>query len=133
MDLMEQELVKPLYWFQFVLGTQTEIFPTPANLLALIREMPKGAQFSVVGVGKYQWPLTTLSILLGGNVRVGLEDNLNERRGVRLESNAHAVQKIVHLAGELGRDIATPAQARELLGLPAEPRQYGLTLAAEAV
>jgi 3-keto-5-aminohexanoate cleavage enzyme len=133
MDLMERELIRPPYWFQFVLGTQTEIFPTPTNLLGMIREMPKGARFSVVGVGKYQWPLTTLSIILGGNVRVGLEDNLNERRGVRLQSNAEAVRKIVRIAGELGREVATPAQARELLGLPAKPRQYDFTLAAAAV
>jgi 3-keto-5-aminohexanoate cleavage enzyme len=133
LDLLERELLRPPLWVQFVLGTQTEIFPTPANLLAMIREMPKGAQFSVVGVGKYQWPLTTLSILLGGNVRVGLEDNLNERRGVRLESNAAAVRKIVRIAAELGREVASPALARKLLGLQAEPRSYDFTLAAEAV
>lgn len=129
-DLMEQGLLEGPQWFQFVLGTQTEIFPSPANLLTMIREMPKGGQFSVVGVGKYQWPLTTLSIILGGNARVGLEDNLNERRGVRLRSNAEAVEKIVRIAREMGRDVATPAQARELLGLPAKPRDYDFAPAA---
>lgn len=123
-DLIERELVKAPYWFQFVMGTQTEMYPTPANLLTMIHEMPAGSQFSVVGVGKFQWPLTTLSILLGGNVRVGLEDNMNERRGVRLADNADAVRKIVRIASELGREIATPAQAREMLGLSAEPRSF---------
>ena len=128
MELIEQELLKPPLWFQFVMGTQTEMFPTPANLLAMIHEMPKGSQFSVVGVGKYQWPLTTMSILLGGNVRVGLEDNLNAGRGVRLRSNGDAVEKILRIASELGRDIATPTQTREMLGLPQEPRQFDAPL-----
>jgi 3-keto-5-aminohexanoate cleavage enzyme len=123
-DLIERDLIRPPYWFQFVMGTQTEIYPTPANLLAMIHEMPAGSQFSVVGVGKFQWPLTTMSILLGGNVRVGLEDNLNERRGVRLLDNADAVRKIARIAGELGREIATPEQAREMLGLDAQPRRF---------
>ncbi|MCP6756589.1 3-keto-5-aminohexanoate cleavage protein, partial [Klebsiella pneumoniae] len=65
-----------------------------------------------------------MSLILGGNVRVGLEDNVYLRRGVKLKSNAEAVEKIVRLARELGREIATPAQAREMLGVSSTPSSY---------
>ena len=72
-ELIRRELVKPPYVFQFIMGYQTSIYPSPQNLLSMVRELPNGSLFSVVGIGKYQWPLIALSILLGGHVRVGLE------------------------------------------------------------
>jgi 3-keto-5-aminohexanoate cleavage enzyme len=80
--------------------------------------------FTVAGVGKFQWPMVTMGIILGGNVRVGLEDNLYERRGRKLAGNGEAVEKVVRLAAEFGRQIATPAQARQMLGLSATPSSY---------
>jgi 3-keto-5-aminohexanoate cleavage enzyme len=77
----------------------------------------------VAAIGPYQLPLTTMAILLGGHVRVGLEDNLYYRRGQRLRSNAEAVERIIRIARELNREVATPAQARAILGLPAAPSQ----------
>ncbi len=84
------------------------------------------ARFAVhgAGIGKFQWPLVTMGMILGGNVRVGLEDNLYESRGRKLEGNGEAVEKVVRLAEEFGREIATPAQAREMLGLSATPSSY---------
>jgi 3-keto-5-aminohexanoate cleavage enzyme len=64
-----------------------------------------------------------MAILLGGHVRVGLEDNLYYRKGQLLRSNAEAVERIVRIARELNREIATPAQARELLALAPSPSQ----------
>lgn len=123
-DLIAQGLIKPPYNFQFVMGYQTSPYPTPQNLIDMVRDMPKQSVFSVIGIGKYQWVLTTLGIILGGNVRVGMEDNVYMRRGEKLKSNAEAVEKIVRIARELGREIATPAQAREILGVSAVPSSY---------
>jgi 3-keto-5-aminohexanoate cleavage enzyme len=122
--LAERGLIKAPYAHQLVMGVQTFIYPTPWNVLTMLAELPPDSLFAVAATGKYQWPLVTMSILLGGNVRVGLEDNLYERRGRKLAGNGEAVEKVVRLAGEFGREIATPAQAREMLGLSATPSTY---------
>lgn len=123
-ELIRLGLIEPPYLFQFVMGAQTSIFPTPANLISLVKELPKGSLFSTIGIGKFQWCMTALSIILGGNIRVGLEDNIYLQRGQKLKSNAEAVEKIVRIARELGREVATPAQAREIMGLSSEPSKY---------
>ncbi|GED72625.1 3-keto-5-aminohexanoate cleavage protein [Brevibacillus reuszeri] len=122
--MITKGLVKPPYFVQFVMGTQTGIYPTPQNLLNLISELPHDTVFSTIGIGKYQWALTTLSIMMGGHVRVGMEDNIYVKRGQKLKSNAEAVEKIVRIAKEFNREIATPAQAREMLGISAIPKTY---------
>jgi 3-keto-5-aminohexanoate cleavage enzyme len=122
--LAERGLVKPPYAYQFVMGVQTAIYPTPWNVLALLQELPADSLFTVAAIGRYQWPLVTMGMILGGHVRVGLEDNLYERRGRKLEGNGEAVAKVVRLAHEYGREVATPAQAREMLGLSATPSSY---------
>jgi 3-keto-5-aminohexanoate cleavage enzyme len=69
--------------------------------------------------------MTTMAVTMGAQmVRVGMEDNVYYKRGQLLKSNVEAVERIVRIASELNRDIATPAQAREMLGLPEEPSQY---------
>jgi 3-keto-5-aminohexanoate cleavage enzyme len=68
--------------------------------------------------------MTTMGILLGGHVRVGLEDNVYARRGQLYKSNAEAVERIARIAQELNREIATPTQAREMLGLSQTPTRY---------
>ncbi len=122
--LIERDLIKPPYAHQFVMGVQTCSYPTPWNVLEMLRELPPDSLFTVASIGKFQWPLATLAIMLGGNVRVGLEDNLYLSRGVKLKGNGEAVEKVVRLARELGREIATPAQAREMYGLSPTPSTY---------
>ena len=78
----------------------------------------------VAGIGPYQLPMTTMGILLGGHVRVGMEDNVYYRRGQLLKSNAEAVERVVRIARDMNREIATPAQARAMLGLSATPSRY---------
>lgn len=123
-DLIKKDLIKPPYYFQYIMGYQTSIYPTPENLISMVRELPEQSIFSAVGIGKYEWIMATMSIMLGGHVRVGLEDNLYLKRGVKLKSNAEAVEKVVRIARELGREIATPAQARQMLGISATPSKY---------
>jgi 3-keto-5-aminohexanoate cleavage enzyme len=123
-DLVSQGLLDPPYDFQFVMGFQTSSFPTPANLLGLINELPPESMFFAIGVGPYQLPMTTLSIMLGGHVRVGMEDNLYYARGRKVKDNAELVARTVRIAKELNREIATPAEAREMLGISQKPSSY---------
>lgn len=123
-DLIDQGLIHPPYWIQFVMGYQTSSYPTPANILNLINELPEGALYMIAGIGPYQLPMTTMSMILGGHVRVGMEDNVYYRRGQRLKSNAEAVERAVRMACDLNREIATPAQAREMVGLSPIPTHY---------
>ncbi len=123
-DLIEQNLIEKPYWIQTVMGYQTSSFPTVDNVVGILRELPKGSLWLCSGIGIFQLPMTTLAILMGGHSRVGMEDNIYYRRGEKLKSNAQVVERTVRIAHELNRDIATPAQAREMLGLSPTPSKY---------
>ncbi|MBX7236859.1 MAG: 3-keto-5-aminohexanoate cleavage protein [Caldilineales bacterium] len=115
--LIEDGLVDPPPYFQLCMGIDWGIPPTPENLIFMQRQLPEGAVWSVLGVGRAQLPMITLGILLGGHIRVGFEDNLYLRKGVLARSNAEFVEQAVTLARQLQREVATPAEARVLLGL----------------
>jgi 3-keto-5-aminohexanoate cleavage enzyme len=123
-DLLMQGLLEPPYDSQFVMGFQTSSFPTPANLLGLVSELPKESVFFAIGVGPFQIPMNIMAIMLGGHVRVGMEDNLYYARGRKVKDNAELVARIVRIAKEMNREIATPAQAREMLGISQTPSSY---------
>jgi 3-keto-5-aminohexanoate cleavage enzyme len=123
-DLIESKLIEPPFLHQFVMGYQTSSFATPEHLCGLVRDLPENSLFAVCGIGPLQLPMVTMSLLLGGHVRVGLEDNVYYRRGRKLSSNGEAVERVVRLAGELERHVATPAQAREILGISSRPRSW---------
>lgn len=122
--IIDQGLADKPYLVQWVLGAQNANYPTPWDLLHLMRGLPQGSIFSVIGVGAFHLPLGALAIALGGHVRVGLEDNIYYRRGQKAKSNAQLVERVVRLATEMGRRIATPAEARKMLGLSEVPSQY---------
>jgi uncharacterized protein (DUF849 family) len=110
---------KPVY-IQFVMGVLGGITPSPENLLFLVdyaKKLIGDFEFSVCVAGRAQFPICTQSLLVGGNVRVGLEDNLYLDRGRMAKSNAEQVAKIVRIANELGIDAATPDEARKILRL----------------
>jgi 3-keto-5-aminohexanoate cleavage enzyme len=123
-DLISQNLIQPPYLVQFVMGFQTSSYPTPKNVMSMIDELPANSLFEVIGTGPFQLPMTALGIIMGGHVRVGMEDNVMYARGRPLKSNAEAVERVVRIAREFNREIATPKQAREMLGLSATPSQY---------
>ena len=79
--------------------------------------IPAGSTWTVTGVGRHAFPMAAAAIAMGGNVRVGFEDNLYLSKGVLAQSNGELVAKVVRLANELGRPIATSDEAREILGL----------------
>lgn len=123
-DLIKQGLVEKPYKIQFVLGSITASYATPWNVMGLIQELPADSLFSIAAMGPYQFPMTMMSIILGGHVRVGMEDNVYLEKGRMLQSNAEAVERMVSLAKGMNRAIATPKQAREILGLSPTPSQY---------
>jgi len=114
--LIEQELVKEPAHFQLVMGVDGGIPATLDNLLHMSRQLPPSATFSVAGIGRWQLNMTTMSIILGGHVRVGLEDNIYYAKG-KLAPNEEFVARTRKLAEELQREIAKPDEAREILGL----------------
>lgn len=121
--LIKENLIKKPYWMELIFSSSFEI-PTPKALVNMVDCLPSDSIWSVIGVGAHQLPLTTMSIIMGGHVRVGFEDNLFYRRGELVKSNAQLVDRVVRIAKELGREIATPTQAREMLGISKTPRQY---------
>jgi 3-keto-5-aminohexanoate cleavage enzyme len=122
--LIEHDLIEKPYWMQTVMGYQTGSFPTVENVLQLLKEFPEQALWLCSAIGAFQLPLTTLATLMGGHVRVGLEDNVYYSRGRKAKSNAELVARTVRIAHELNRAVATPAQAREILGLSSKPSTY---------
>ena len=101
----------------FVLGIPGGMAGTPQALLYMVEQLPPDASWTVAGIGSAQLPLGTLAILLGGHVRVGFEDNVYYRKGELASSNAQLVARIARISEELNRPVATPAQARAILGL----------------
>ena len=115
--LARKGLLAPPLHFQFVLGVRGALPATPKNLLFLVDGIPPGSTWSVVGIGQDQLPMTTLALVMGGHVRVGMEDNIYYEKGVLAKSNVQFVERMVKLAGLLGREVATPASARRILAL----------------
>lgn len=111
----------PLF-IQCVLGVLGGVGADPENLIHMRETADRlfgrdGYRFSVLGAGRHQMPLATMAAIMGGNVRVGLEDSLFLNRGELACSNAEQVTKIRHILEELSLDIATPDEARAMLGL----------------
>jgi uncharacterized protein (DUF849 family) len=123
---MDRGLVRAPLFIQFVFGVLGGIGPDPENLthMKLIADKLFGSDyaFSVLAAGRHQMPLVTMSAAMGGHVRVGLEDSLTIARGRLARSNAEQVAKIRRIVEELGRETATPTEAREMLGLKGADR-----------
>jgi 3-keto-5-aminohexanoate cleavage enzyme len=119
--LIERGVLKKPYYMSFVLGmnrvnNQASRY-SPKHLMHLVDLLPPDSMFSVVGIGRIEFDATTLSLLLGGNVRVGFEDNIYLGKGRLAANNAELVSKVVRITKELGRDIASPSATRKMLGI----------------
>ncbi|MCL6476972.1 MAG: 3-keto-5-aminohexanoate cleavage protein [Peptococcaceae bacterium] len=115
--LAKRGLIKPPFHFQFVLGVHGGMGATPKNLLHLVESIPPGSTWSVIGCGKGHLPMSVMAIHMGGHVRVGMEDNVYYRKGVLARSNAEFVKRVVRLAEEFERPVATVQEARKILNL----------------
>ncbi len=112
-------LKRPVY-MQFVMGILGGIQPSPNNLMFMFntaKDLIGDFTWSVCAAGRQQFNMCTLSLIMGGNVRVGLEDNLYLEKGVRAKSNGEQVEKIARMARELGLEVASSDEARQILGL----------------
>lgn len=118
---LEKGLLQPPVHFQFVLGTPGGSAANVKSLLHFSEIIPSGSTWSVIGIGAGQLPLAMVAMVMGGHVRVGLEDNIYYSRGVLAKTNAELVERIIRIAEEFGRDIAGPQEARKILRLPASP------------
>ena len=111
----KQGFIKSPMHFNFVLGLQ--MAASMRDLVFISESIPEGSTWTVSGIGRHEIPMATAAIMMGGHVRVGFEDNAYLEKGVLAESNGALVEKVVRIAEELKREIATPADSRRILGL----------------
>ena len=114
--LQKKGVLKGPLHFNLVMNVPGSIEGTPRNLLFMVESLPPGSTWSVCAIGKSQIPMLTMAILLGGHVRTGLEDVVEYEKGI-LATNVMLIERVVRIAKELGREIATPAEAMKILGL----------------
>ena len=107
---------KPLH-FNLVLGVNGGIAATARDLAYLTDSLPEGSTWCATGIGRYEFDMAAVAITMGGHVRVGFEDNVYVEKGKLASSNGELVAKVVKLAKLLGREIASPAEARQMIGL----------------
>jgi uncharacterized protein (DUF849 family) len=104
--------------FQIVMGTRWGLPATPETMMYMRDLLPKDANWAAFGIARMQMPMVAQAVLLGGNVRVGLEDNLYLDTGV-FATNGHLVERACTIIESLGCQVATPDEAREILGITA--------------
>lgn len=119
---IDQGLIRPPFFIQSVLGILGGLGPDPENLSVTRSTADRlfgrdNYHFSVLGAGRHQMSLVTMAAIMGGNVRVGLGDSVYISKGVKAQTNAEQVRKIRRILEELSFEIATPADARQILGL----------------
>jgi len=115
--LAKKGFIKHPIHFDFVMGVNGGISGDLRDFVFLRESIPADATYTVAGIGRYEFPLAMAAIIDGGHVRVGFEDNVYLSKGVLAKSNGELVAKVVRMAKELGREIANPVEAREILGL----------------
>lgn len=121
LSLVKKDLVDAPLHFDFVLGSRGSLPASAKSLLFLSESVPAGSTWTVAGIGRWQLPMAALAIIMGGHARVGLEDNIVYRKG-ELATNEQLVARIARIAGEVGRPVATPDEARAILGLAGSER-----------
>jgi 3-keto-5-aminohexanoate cleavage enzyme len=117
LEFVETGLLEPPLHFSLVLGIKGGAPANPENLLQMVHQLPEGSSWQVVTVGKYHFRTNTIAMAMGGNIRTGLEDTIYYDKGELAESNAQLVKRMVRIAEELGREVATVDEAKEILGL----------------
>jgi 3-keto-5-aminohexanoate cleavage enzyme len=118
--LIERRILEPPFYANILLGSLGTLAATPQNLAAMAAALPEGATWAAAGIGRFQFFVNSLAITMGGHVRVGLEDNLwfDDAR-TQPASNAQLIERLVKLAQCAGRDVASPAETRQIIGLAA--------------
>lgn len=115
--LLKKGFLKAPLHFQFVLGVAGGMTATVENLLYLVKLVPEDCTWGALGVGKGHLPIMYTALALGGNVRVGMEDNILYAKGQLAKSNVEFVERTKRIVAEMGKTIATPDETRAILGL----------------
>jgi 3-keto-5-aminohexanoate cleavage enzyme len=115
--LIDQGLLKPPMQFSFIMGVLGGIPATVRDLVHQVGSRPAGSAWQVVGISQYQWPMVAAALAMGGNIRVGLEDNFYVAPDEMASSNGELVAKAVRMASDIGREPATVAETKALLGM----------------
>ena len=115
--LIDMGVLEPPLQFSLIMGVLGGIPGTTRHLVDQVDSLPAGSHWQVIGIGLNQWPLVAAAITMGGNVRVGLEDNFYVEEGKMARSNGELVEKAARLCGDLGHAVASIAEARSQLGL----------------
>lgn len=126
-QLIDDGLLQPPHWFQFVLGLRGGAPATARELTHLVDSLPPGSNWSVCAIGKHQLPMNVMALAMGGHARTGLEDNIYYGYRQLATSNAQLVERLARLASEVGRPLATPDEAREIIGVHARRGASGAT------
>ena len=120
--LIDMGLLEPPLQISLVMGVNGGIRPNARNVALMSEQIPGGAEgpnaWQVIGISRDQWKLLGSALVLGGNVRAGLEDNLYLPNGEMAKSNGELIAKVRQMAEDVGRRAATVAEAREMLGVP---------------
>jgi 3-keto-5-aminohexanoate cleavage enzyme len=116
-NLIARDLIKKPYYINLVMGVEGMggFKGTPENFVTMQSLLPAGSICNVTGIGKWQMSMNVMAIISGCHTRVGLEDNVYYRKGELAKSNAYFVERVVRIAREIGRDIASPDEARKIL------------------
>ncbi|MFX1497962.1 MAG: 3-keto-5-aminohexanoate cleavage protein [Promethearchaeota archaeon] len=117
LKLHEEGYIKDAMHFNLVLGVNGGIKASTRDLIFLIESLPSNSTYTVTGIGKHEFPMAITSLSLGGHVRVGFEDNIYISKGKLAESNSQLVEKVVRIASEFDRELASPYDARKILGI----------------
>lgn len=117
LELVKRGLIRRPLQFSFVMGVRGGMPGDPGLLPQLASMLPEDATWQAIGIGRAQQPLTLAALAMGGNLRVGFEDNVYRERGVLAESNAEFVRRAADLVHAAGRELATPDDVRERLGV----------------
>src|SRR5690348_567045 len=115
--LIDMGVLRPPYQFSLIMGVLGGIPGTPRHLQNQVDTLPEGSFWQVIGIGLNQWSLVAAALVLGGNVRVGLEDNFYVEEGRMAKNNGELVEKAARLAADVGRPVASVAEARKILCL----------------
>jgi 3-keto-5-aminohexanoate cleavage enzyme len=119
---MHKGVLEPPFQFSLIMGVLGGIPGTTRHLVDQVDSLPPDSHWQVIGISLNQWPLVAAAITMGGNIRVGLEDNFYLEEGKMARSNGELVEKATRLCRDLGREAASISEARTQLGLEAEPR-----------
>jgi 3-keto-5-aminohexanoate cleavage enzyme len=118
--LIRRNVLKPPFYCNILLGSLGTMSGNAFNLATAVRALPEGVTWAAAGIGSYQLQVNSLAIAMGGHVRVGIEDNIwYDADRTRLAANPDLIDRIVRIASAMGREIASPDEARSIIGLPA--------------